>query len=64
MEGVARRTYLLRVQDKLGGAGVVGGIGQSNLVVSYAHVRGGNFNFWQLHVQRLLQVKSERNWCS
>ena len=58
MEGVARQTY-----DKLGGAGVVAGIGQSNLVVDHAHVRtyvrkrGGNFNFWQLHCTLSLQVK-------
>ena len=36
MEGVARQTH-----DKLGGAGVAAGIGQSNLVVNHAHVRGG-----------------------
>ena len=53
MEGVARQTH-----DKLGGAGVAAGIGQSNLVVlTYVRIRGGNFNFWQLRCTLSLQVK-------
>ena len=52
------------MHDKLGGAGVgvAAGIGQLNLVVSYAqaHVCGGNFNFWQLHIQRLFPSEKRK----